>query len=137
MARQLPWAEPPTLRSRRLVPVRGSSTLCGGYGERCSGRLRSISAGRGRRRFREHHLRQTQAGWLLSGVPVVQALEEFVSCELDFLVAPFGCPVLACDDAHAVDAAEVSVDERVPGLAVVAGPLGEPEVPLGVFLPRV
>ena len=31
----------------------------------------------------------------------------------------------------------VSVDERVPGLGVVAGPLGEPEVPLGVFLPRV
>src|ERR1700733_15608652 len=73
----------------------------------------------------------------VSGVPVVQALQEFVSCELDFLVAPFGCPVLACDDAHAVDAAEVSVDERVPGLGVVAGPLGEPEVPLGVFLPRV
>src|SRR3984957_9878242 len=73
----------------------------------------------------------------VSGAPVVQALQEFVSCELDFLVAPFGRPILACDDAHAVDTAEVSIDERVPGLGVVAGPLGEPEMPLGVFLPRV
>jgi hypothetical protein len=87
-----------------------------------------------RPRFREHQPRPVRS---VSSAPVVQALQKFVSCELDFLVAPFGGPVLACDDAHAVDTAEVSVDERVPGLGVVAGPLGEPEMPLGVFLPRV
>ena len=35
------------------------------------------------------------------------------------------------------DAPEVAVDERVPGLGLVVGALGEPEVPLGVLLPRV
>ena len=36
-----------------------------------------------------------------------------------------------------MDATEVPVDERVPGLGLVAGTVGEPEMPLGVFLPRV
>ena len=45
--------------------------------------------------------------------------------ELDLLVAPFGGPVLAGDQAHAVQAAEVAVDEGVPGLGTVAGPVGE------------
>src|SRR5262245_14743119 len=50
---------------------------------------------------------------------------------------PLGGPVVACDDAHAMDATEVPVDERVPGLGVVGGTVSEAEMPLGVLLPRV
>jgi hypothetical protein len=60
-----------------------------------------------------------------------------VSRELDLLVAPFGGPVVARDQAGPVDATEVPVDERVPGLGLVLGTLGEPEVPFGVLLPGV
>ena len=72
-----------------------------------------------------------------SGFPAVQALQEFVGGELDVLVPPLGSPVVTGDDAHAVKTAEVAVDEGVPGLGVVPGAIGEPEMPPGVFLPRV
>jgi hypothetical protein len=36
-----------------------------------------------------------------------------------------------------MDTAEVSVDKRVPGLGVVAGTVGKPEMPQGVFLPAM
>ena len=57
--------------------------------------------------------------------------------ELDVLVPPLGSPVLTGDDAHAVQTAEVAVDEGVPRLGVVVGAIGEPEMPPGVFLSRV
>src|SRR6202035_2488460 len=68
---------------------------------------------------------------------LVQALQELVGRELDFYVPPLGRPVVAGDDAHAVDPAEVPVDEGVPGLGAVAGAGGQDEVPLGVLVPRV
>jgi hypothetical protein len=55
--------------------------------------------------------------------------------ELDVLVPPFGCPVLACDQTRSVDAAEVSVDESIPGLGLVSSAISEPEVPFGVLRP--
>lgn len=57
--------------------------------------------------------------------------------ELDFLVPPLRRSILTRDQARAMDTTKVSVDERVPGLGVVVGTLGEAEVPLGVLLPRV
>ena len=53
------------------------------------------------------------------------------------LVAPLGGAVVARDQAHPVDAAEVAVDERVARLGLVGRPVGEPEVPGGVLVPRV
>jgi len=58
-----------------------------------------------------------------------------VGGELDLLVPPLGRPVHAGDDAHAVDTPEVPVDERVPGLGLVGGTVGEPEMPPGVLFP--
>jgi hypothetical protein len=72
-----------------------------------------------------------------SGFPAVQALQEFVGGELDVLVPPLGSPVVTGDDAYAVKTAEVALDEGVPGLGVVFGAIGEPEMPPGVFLPPV
>src|SRR5215218_905924 len=71
----------------------------------------------------------------LSAAALVEVLEEVVGGELDLLVAPFGGPVQAGDQAHAVQAAEVAVDEGVPGLSLVGGAVGEGQVPLGVLLP--
>src|SRR3954464_16034834 len=67
----------------------------------------------------------------------VQLLEQVVRDELDLLVTPFRGAVMAGDDPHAVQAAEVAVDEGVPRLGAVVRALGEPEVPRGVFVPRV
>jgi len=55
--------------------------------------------------------------------------------ELDLLVPPLGRPVDAGDQAGAVQAPEVAVDEREAPLALVRGALGETEVPLAVVLP--
>src|SRR5580658_8837001 len=70
-----------------------------------------------------------------SGGELIQALQELVGGELDLLVPPLGRPVHAGDDAHAVDAPEVPVDERVPGLGLVSGTVGKPEMPSGVLVP--
>jgi two-component system, OmpR family, sensor kinase len=67
----------------------------------------------------------------------VQPLQELVGGELDLLVPPLGGPVHAGDDAHPVDAPEIPVDEGVPGLGLVGGPLGQAEVPAGVLFPGV
>src|SRR5262249_34824411 len=67
----------------------------------------------------------------------VEQLQELVCGELDRLVAPLGCAVVAGDDAGPVDAAEVAVDERVACLRPVVRAVGEPEVPGGVLVPRV
>src|SRR5215217_5000025 len=57
--------------------------------------------------------------------------------ELDRLVPPLRRPVHARDQPHAVDPAEVAVDERVARLRLVRRALREAEVPVGVLLPRV
>ena len=67
----------------------------------------------------------------------IEVLEEVVCCELDLLVTPLGCPVVAGDQPHSMHAAEVAVHERVPGLRLLGGAFGEAEVPGGVFLPGV
>ena len=54
-----------------------------------------------------------------SAAPGVELLQEVVGGELDLLVAPLGRPVQAGDQADAVDAPEVAVDERVAGLGLV------------------
>src|SRR5215216_3860857 len=72
-----------------------------------------------------------------SAAALVEVLEQVVGGQLDLLVAPFGGPVLAGDQAHAVQAAEVAVDEGVPSLGVVGGAVGEGQMPVGVLLPGV
>src|SRR3954470_20684479 len=69
--------------------------------------------------------------------PPVEALEQVVGRELDRLVPPLRRPVHARDQAHAVHAAEVAVDEAVAGLRLLRGALRQAEVPVGVLLPRV
>jgi DNA-binding SARP family transcriptional activator len=65
----------------------------------------------------------------------VQALQQVVGGQLHVLVAPLGGPVDAGDQAGAVHAAEVAVDERVPRLGLLGRALGESQVPLGVVGP--
>src|SRR6266516_6625645 len=67
----------------------------------------------------------------------VQALQQLVRRQLDLLVAPLGGAVVTGDEAHAMYPPEVSVDERVAGLGLVCGALGETEVPSGVLVPGV
>ena len=68
---------------------------------------------------------------------LVQLLEQVVGGELDRLVPPLRGAVDAGDQPGAVHPAEVAVDERVAGLGLVVGALGQAEVPGGVLLPRV
>jgi hypothetical protein len=72
-----------------------------------------------------------------SRAPAVQALQQIVGGEFDVLVGPLGGPVLTGDDPHPVQTAEVAVRERVPGLGLAGGAVGERQVPSGVFVPRV
>ena len=69
--------------------------------------------------------------------PLVQELQQVVGRQLDLLVPPLGGAVQAGDQAIAVDAAKVAVDEPVAGLGLVGGALGQAEVPVGVLLPGV
>ena len=55
--------------------------------------------------------------------------------ELDVLVPPLGSPVVAGDERHPVQAAEVAIDKRVPCLRPVGGAIDEPQVPPGIFAP--
>ena len=58
-------------------------------------------------------------------------------CELDLLVSPLGCPVVAGDQPHSMHAAEVAVHEGVPRLGFLGRAVGETEMPGGVLVPRV
>jgi hypothetical protein len=71
------------------------------------------------------------------GARPIQELQQLVGCQLDLLVAPLGCPVVAGDQAGPVEAAEVAVDEGVPRLGLLRGSLGEAEMPLAVLVPGV
>jgi hypothetical protein len=77
--------------------------------------------------------------WSISplGADLVQSLQKVVSGEFDVLVPPLRRPVHACDQSGAVDSAEIAVDECMPGLGVILGPVSESEKPLGVLVPRV
>jgi hypothetical protein len=68
---------------------------------------------------------------------LIEVLQEFVGCQLDFLVPPLGCAVVAGNKPHAVQPAEVAVDERVAGLCLVWSAFGKAEMPGGVLVPRV
>src|SRR5262249_50305970 len=68
---------------------------------------------------------------------VVQVLQELVRGELDLLMPPLGGPGVACDDSPAMGRPGNPRDKRGPGPGGVGGTVGEPEMPSGVFLPRV
>jgi AcrR family transcriptional regulator len=72
-----------------------------------------------------------------SGAPFVEVLQELVCCELDLLVPPLRGPVVAGDQPHAVQTAEVAVDKRVARLRLLGRALGKAEMPGGVLLPGV
>lgn len=57
--------------------------------------------------------------------------------QFNLLVTPLGGPVLTGDQSHAMDPAQVAADERVPGLRVFRGAVREPQVSIGVLVPRV
>src|SRR4029450_11937624 len=69
--------------------------------------------------------------------PLVEVLQELVGCKLDLLVPPLGCAVVAGDKSHAVQPAEVAVNERVAGLCLIWSAFGKAEMPGGVLVPRV
>lgn len=54
-----------------------------------------------------------------SGARSIQELQEIMGRELDLLVSPFCGAVMARDQAGAMEAAEVSVDEGVSRLGLV------------------
>src|SRR5450432_535318 len=72
-----------------------------------------------------------------AGAGAVEVLQQVMGCEFDLLVPPLRGPVLTCDQAHAMDTAKVPVDERVPGLGLVGGAIGQAEMPACVLVPRV
>jgi hypothetical protein len=65
----------------------------------------------------------------------VEVLQEFVGCQFNVLVAPLGRPELTGDQAYAMDAAEVPVDEAISRLGLVGRTVGESEVPFSIFIP--
>src|SRR6266542_1028976 len=60
-----------------------------------------------------------------------------MSGQLDLLVLPLRCAVVAGDDPRAVESAEVPAYEGVPGLRFVTRTRSQPEMPLRVLLPWV
>lgn len=61
---------------------------------------------------------------------LVEELEEFVSGELNLLVAPLGGSIPASDEAHPMESPEIAVDKGVPSLGLIGSTYGEPEMPL-------
>src|SRR5919106_4163186 len=116
-------AGPATRTSGSIVRTAGSTT----------GRVLSASESAETSMASSRSIRSTAQ--TVSHAQRVEPLQQLVRDELDLLVAPLGCAVVAGDQAHAMDPAEVAVDERVAGLRLVGGALGEPEGPLRVLLP--
>src|SRR4051794_10814442 len=52
-------------------------------------------------------------------------------------MAPLRRAVVACDQSHAVNAAEVAINEGVPRLRLLSRPVRQPEMPLRVLVPAV
>ena len=69
-----------------------------------------------------------------SGALSVEVLQELVRCELDLLVPPLRRTVLAGDQSHPVQTAEVAVDKRVARLRLLGRALRKAEMPGGVLL---
>ena len=57
-----------------------------------------------------------------------------MSCEFDLFVPPLGRSVMASDQAGAVEAAEITVDEGVSSFRLLRGPFRETEMPLTIFI---
>jgi hypothetical protein len=72
-----------------------------------------------------------------SGAGLVEQLQQLVRGELDVLVPPLGCPVVAGDEPHPMQATEVAVDKRVPRFGLLRCTVGEAEMPLRVLVPAV
>ena len=70
-----------------------------------------------------------------SGASPVEPLQKPVSGEFDVFVTPLGGPVVAGDQPRSVDAAEVTIDERVAALGLVARSFRKAEMPLRVLVP--
>jgi hypothetical protein len=71
------------------------------------------------------------------GALSVEVLQELVCCEFDLLVPPFRSTVVAGDQPHPVQAAEVAKDKRVARLRLLVRALSQAEIPGGVLLPGV
>src|SRR6266511_4353467 len=67
----------------------------------------------------------------------VEVLQELVCCEFDLLVPPLCGTVVAGDQPHSVQTAEVAVDKRVARLRLLGRAVGEAEMPGVVLLPGV
>ena len=60
-----------------------------------------------------------------------------MSCEFDLFVPPLSRSVMASDQAGAVEAAEITVDEGVSRFRFPRGSFRETEMPLAIFIPGV
>ena len=119
------------------LPVRGHRQLAPGAAVEPE-RPRPVEREHGGARALPRAWRQgAAAGRERVALRVVQRLQEVVRRQLDLLVPPFGSTVVAGDDPHPVDPAEVAEHERVARLRPVRGAVGEPEVPGRVLVPAV
>ena len=73
----------------------------------------------------------------LLGDRVVEALQQLMRGKLDLFVSPLRGPIQTSDEAHSMNAPEVSIDECVSGLGVVVCIISEPEMPRCVVGPGV
>ena len=69
--------------------------------------------------------------------PAVEVLQELVRGELDLLVPPLRCPVVAGDQPHPMETTKVAVDECMARFGLLSRALGEAEMPARVLLPGV
>ena len=74
---------------------------------------------------------------LSSGDPAVEVLQQLVRGELDLLVPPLRCTVVAGDQPHPMETTEVAEDECVARFGLLSRALGEAEMPARVLLPGV
>ena len=70
-----------------------------------------------------------------SGALRVETLQQVVRSQLDLFVAPLRGAIVTGNQTHAMDAAEIAVDECVPGLGLVRCAVREPQMPFRVLLP--
>jgi hypothetical protein len=68
---------------------------------------------------------------------IVEVLQELMGRKLDVFMTPLCRPVLTSDQAHPMDAAEVSINERIPRFGLIACTISESEMPFAMFIPRM